>query len=508
MRRIGLGRSSVLLLASTWTQTALGLLASILIGRTLGPPALGLLAANLGLAGLLMAALVPGFNRAHLKRLAEGQDPGRCLGTMLTIQLALLAALGAALAVAWGAGVRPGSDADDLSVFALMLGAQVAGKLADVFLQVFLARESVVPNAALQLGGRAVRLAATVAILAWAPSIVAIAGTFVIESGLVLAGAVLVLGRAGIRVRPPTRESVTGYWTYARPFLVTMPIALVQDSVDRWLVARWAGLNAAGHYHVARGLWDLLSGLVAPPGLMLFTRLSSLYAARSPERDREARKLFFRGLDKLVFVSTAVGFVLWALAALILDVLYGPAFVEAAGTLRVLILAALVGAVVNPYTFVLQAQDETGRFVPVSLLRLVVYLAALAVLVPGLAASALGGWLPAGATGAALARLLLILFPAWVYVRWTRELAGIPMYRGAWVYFAAFGTGVVAFELTRVSLARVVAAGHAADVAAAVLGAAVYAVVLWKTHPDVTEHVRYFRALVRAPLGPPADDAR
>src|SRR5262245_7921624 len=114
MPRRSLGQASLLLLGSTWIHSGLGLLASVLIGRVLGPAAVGALALNLGLAGLVMAAALPGFARAHLKRLAEGENAGRCLGTMTTIQGALTAVLGLLLVVAWWTGTlaaAPGGSA-------------------------------------------------------------------------------------------------------------------------------------------------------------------------------------------------------------------------------------------------------------------------------------------------------------------------------------------------------------------------------------------------------------
>jgi O-antigen/teichoic acid export membrane protein len=107
MPRRSLGQASLLLLGSTWIHSGLGLVASVLIGRILGPAAVGALALNLGLAGLVMAAALPGFSRAHLKRLAEGEDTGRCLGTMGLIQGGLAAILGLALLVAGGRAPWP-----------------------------------------------------------------------------------------------------------------------------------------------------------------------------------------------------------------------------------------------------------------------------------------------------------------------------------------------------------------------------------------------------------------
>jgi O-antigen/teichoic acid export membrane protein len=500
MRALGLGRSSVVLLASTWGQTALGLLASVLVGRWLGPSAVGLIALNLGLAGLLMAALLPGFTRAHLKRLSEGQDAGRCVGTMLAIQSALALLLCVGVALGWAAGLRT-ETGTAATVFACMLAAQIAGKLGDVFLQVFIARRWVIDHGAITLCARAARVVGTVLVLALYPSVALVAATFVLESVLAAVAAAVVLATAhGVSVRAPDAATVRGYWTYARPFLVTTPIALVQDSVDRYVVGRWAGLTAAGHYHVARGLWEVLSGIVAPPGLMLFTRLSSLYAQRSPERDREARTTFFRGLDKLLFVSTAVALAFWALGGLVIVGLYGPAFADATAAFRLLILAALVGSIVNPYTLVLQAQDEVARFVPVSLFRLVFYIAALAVLVPNAATGALAPWLPSGEAGAALARLLVMLVPAWIYFRWTRTLAGIPFYPRALVYLAGFTLGAILFEATRAAIGAVSAAPELRDIVGAIVAAAAYALWLRQAHPEAAAHARYLVDVARSPL--------
>ena len=438
-----LGRKSLVLFASTWSTTLLGMLTSILIARRLGPSALGSIGFSLGLAGLVMAALVPGFGQAHLKRLSEGQDAGRCVGTMAAIQAALTAALLAVLGAVWA--VRGLFEARELAaVFAFMLAAQLAANFAGAALSVFLAREWVVPHAMILLGGRAARLLATVAILVWIPRVTWVAATFALEGVLTcIVAAVLLAGPFGIRLRPPTRESLSGYWRYARPFLVTTPLALFQDSVDRYLVGRWAGLAAAGYYHVARALWEMLASVLGPPGTFLFTRLSALYARRSEAGDREARAFFAGAVDKVFFVTTPLAFLFWALAEPAVVLLYGASFAPAATAFRILVLATIAMTVINPYTFVLYALELADRLVPVNLVRVVVYLALLWLLVPahpGLQAVT-GPW--PGEAGAAAARLALILFPAWLYWRWTRAEAGVVFHRRTWAYLTGFALAVV-----------------------------------------------------------------
>ena len=99
---------------------------------------------------------------------------------MLAIQLALHAVLVAAVLVLWSVqGIFTRSDL--ALVFLGLLGAQVATNFADIFLKVMVAREWVVPHAIILMAARLLRLLATVAVLTAAPSLVAVALTFVVE---------------------------------------------------------------------------------------------------------------------------------------------------------------------------------------------------------------------------------------------------------------------------------------------------------------------------------------
>jgi O-antigen/teichoic acid export membrane protein len=472
------------------------MLVSILIGRALGPEALGSIGFSTGVVGLVMAALLPGFSQAHLKRLAEGQDPGRCLGTMLAIQLALHGVLTAVIVALWTARGLFATSGLAL-VFLLLLTAQVSASFADVFLKVFIAREWVVPHATIVLAARGLRLLAVVGVLAAAPGVTAVAATFVLE-GVVSAGAAGAVLRLRYRVvpRPPTRESLAGYWRFARPFMVTTPLALFQDSIDRVVVGHWAGLTAAGHYQIARGLWEALSSVIAGPITFLFTRLSSLYARRDEAKDREAREFFFHVLDKLLFLTVPLAFMVWLVAEPAIVLLYGEAFRPAALPLRILVLAAVAANIVNPYTILVVALDRAARFVPVNLLRVVAYAVVLVALVPPqpVIDGLVGLW--PGEPGAALARLFLVLFPCWVYVRWTRELAGVGLYRHVGTYMGGFVLLLGVLHTTEVVLGSLGVGRVVAAIAGLAAAGAVYLLYLRWYHPGTAENLRYAGALL------------
>jgi O-antigen/teichoic acid export membrane protein len=486
-----LGRKSVVLFAGTWAASGFGFLTTILIARRLGPDALGILGFSMGLVGVLTAFLVPGFFQAHQKRVAEGGDLGRCVGTMIALQLVIQGAAFAVVLAAsrWGsfvipAGVIPAGV--PLLVVLFVLAAQLLTNLAATLSTAFLGREWAVANATTQVAGKGLRFAATAAVLVWAPDIRWVAAALLVEGAAeIVVGAYILIGLRGVRLRGPDRETLGSYWRYSRPLFITSPIGMLQDSLDRVLVARWAGLTAGGYYQVARTLWEVLGTLNAYPFQLLFSRLSRLFAEPHGEGVPEARRVFSAAMDRLLFIVVPAAFALWALREPVIALLYGEAFLPAAAPLMVFILAALAQSAFNPYQFVLYAIDQHGRLVPVVLVRLVVYLAAMVVLVPV--------W---GGTGAAAVRLLLVVFPCWVFIRWTRELAGIGFQWVTVAYLAGFGILLAVNEATRAALLAAGGPGPAALAGGMATALVAYAGVLWLTHAGTGNNLRYTRELV------------
>jgi O-antigen/teichoic acid export membrane protein len=232
-----LGRKSIVLFAGTWVANGFGLLSTVLIARVLGPEALGILGFSTGLVGLLTAFLLPGFSQAHQKRVAEGADLGRCVGTMASLQLAIqgTALLVVLLAARWGSLVIP--DGVPVSVVLFVLAAQLLVNLSTSVSVAFVGREWAVAHASTQMAGKGLRFAATVAVLVWAPDIRWVAAALLVEGAAeIVVGAYILMVRRGVAIRRPDRATLRAYWTYARPLLITSPFGILQDSLDRILV--------------------------------------------------------------------------------------------------------------------------------------------------------------------------------------------------------------------------------------------------------------------------------
>ena len=480
-----LGRKSIVLFAGTWVANGFGLLSTVLIARVLGPEALGILGFSTGLVGLLTAFLLPGFSQAHQKRVAEGGDLGRCVGTMASLQLAIqgTALLVVLLAARWGSLVIPAGV--PVSVVLFVLAAQLLVNLSTSLSVAFVGREWAIAHASTQMAGKGLRFAATAAVLVWAPDIRWVAAALLVEGAAeIVVGAYILMVRRGVALRRPDRATLRAYWSYARPLLITSPIGVLQDSLDRILVARWAGLTAAGYYQVARVLWEILGTLNAYPFQLLLSRLSRLFAASGGEARVETRQVFASAVDRLLFIAVPAAYGLWALRQPIVTLVYGERFLPSLDPLMIFIVTALAQAAFNPYQYILYAMDQHARFVPVVMLRLVVYLATMVALVPF--------W---GGTGAAAVRLLMVVFPCWVFIRWTRELAGIGFQWVTVAYLAGFAVLVALNEIVRATLLAAGLGLPGAIAGGMVVALAAYAGFLWITHRGTRGNLRYAREL-------------
>jgi len=480
-----LGRKSIVLFAGTWVANGFGLLSTVLIARVLGPEALGILGFSTGLVGLLTAFLLPGFSQAHQKRVAEGGDLGRCVGTMASLQLAIqgTALLVVLLAARWGSLVIPAGV--PVSVVLFVLAAQLLVNLSTSLSVAFVGREWAVAHASTQMAGKGLRFAATVAVLVWAPDIRWVAAMLLVEGAAeIVVGAYILMVRRGVSLRRPDRATLRAYWSYAKPLLITSPFGILQDSLDRILVARWAGLTAAGYYQVARVLWEILGTLNAYPFQLLLSRLSRLFAAPGGDARVETRRVFASAVDRLLFIAVPAAFGLWALRQPIVTLVYGERFLPALDPLMIFVVTALAQAAFNPYQFILYAMDQHARFVPVVVLRLFVYLAAMLALVPI--------W---GGTGAAAVRLLMVVFPCWVFIRWTRELAGIGFQWVTVAYLAGFAVLVAINEIVRATLLAAGLGLPGAIAGGMAVALAAYAGFLWITHTGTAGNLRYAREL-------------
>ena len=99
-------------------------------------------------------------------------------------------------------------------------------------------------------------------------------------------------------------------------------------------------------------------------------------------------------------------------------------------------------------------------------------------------------------TGAAGARLFLLAFPAWVYFRWTREVADIGLYGPVWLYLGSFAGAAMIERAITTGLGMLGAPAVVTTVVATLAGLAAYLGLVHAVHPGASANAAYAWSLI------------
>jgi O-antigen/teichoic acid export membrane protein len=124
----------------------------------------------------------------------------------------------------------------------------------------------------------------------------------------------------------------------AAPIAFGAGLTTMYGRVDTWLVALVGMPNAAALYGAS---YRVMEAIMIPADAIGAVALTEGVRATEGERGKVARRFSAAAVG----LTLVPGLVLCAFAPLVLRVVFGPTFEQAAGTLRLLLVSAIIGAV-------------------------------------------------------------------------------------------------------------------------------------------------------------------
>lgn len=357
---------------------AIGLGASILIARSLGPEGRGLYALPLAVLGVVMAVSHVGLEQSNIFLASRGTS-ARSLwanGTLVAIVIGMIVWLGLA-AVAWFVG-------DELplpvSWFVVAI-AQVPVLLLILYWSSVLQLEGrYLVVALLMLVSTAVHatvIAVLFAIGAITPFRV-LTLTWLVNGliSLLILAASRRLGVAGMRPDLETLRRGLAFGLKVHGGMVAFFLVL---RVDQLLVREFNGFRALGLYSLAVTVGELVWLLTDPLAVALLP-----HQVRA--RGDGDRRLAFATVRLSVLVSTVAAILVWALAPIGIRLVFGRPFEDAAWLLRLLLPGVIALAASRPLWAVLLGDGRAGLLTLLGLLVLAVNVALNVMLLPVLGA--------------------------------------------------------------------------------------------------------------------------
>ncbi len=446
-----IARKSFMLYASSAVNSGIRLVTLAVVANVLGSGPLGMIAFAYAFIGFFQFLYQFGLGKAHIRRLADGEDPGRCVGAYIVVKFLLVAVTTLLVFGAFGFRERlvDSTGGIESQVFVLILASVVIGHLFRFSLDTFTARKEIARRVTLDTVENLIELPLILAIffLAGGKNVVGLAWAHLASKCVWAAASVILFARAarhdGYVIRRPSLRLVRGYISFSIPLLLTLGMATLAVNLDMVMVREFIGNAALGNYHVAtRVMMAVLAVSAAIMTLVLPT--TSRYFA---DRDVSAMKALLAKSERYISMFTtfaAMGMVVFAEEIVLI---FGGDFsVIAPPIVRLFGIVTFFTAINRPFSSVPLAVNRPWVTMKVSATLMLANLALNLFFMPSrvLGVRTLG----LGAMGCALGTVIVTTAGfAWTRVI-AKRLAGLATYRGILKHvFAATLTGALCFLL-------------------------------------------------------------
>lgn len=323
-------RNALWLIGGRLYQTAVNLAVSMVTARYLGPANYGLLHYAVSLCALFTAVCTLGLNDTLVNELLNRkQAQGAVLGTAIGLRL-VSGSLSAVTATLLALLLNPEEPATVtvVLIYSTTLILQSTDALRSWYQSRLRSRVAVVVTAVSYTAAALFR----VGLLVWQKDIRWFAGAHVLQYVLT---AVLLLSAYGQTAEDPLRfdrKSAKELLSRSAPFLLSGLMVALYGQIDRIMLKSFCDDAAVGLYSAAAAIplmWTfVLTALIDSAKPVLLARYG---------KDQET---FEAGLIRLyggiLYLSLGAGLILSLFARPILWILYGEAFLEAQGALRIL----------------------------------------------------------------------------------------------------------------------------------------------------------------------------
>jgi O-antigen/teichoic acid export membrane protein len=299
---------------------AIGLMASVLVARILGPEGRGAYAVAVAIGAMGVQVGNLGLQAANTYVISRQKD---LLSIAVATSLSVAFVLGGAAAIAVGLTFTIKQDWSPLSGYLLWLAlAWIPLGLSYLFLEnLLLSVDEISTYNRIELGSKVVSVS-LIALVLWfgfatAETVFGI-GLIVLTMSSVLI--LLCLKQHGLQIALPSFELFSKHIGYSlRGYFATL-FAFVALRVDLFLIQYMLGVEHAGHYSIAVALADALYMLPVTIGTLLFPKLSAM-------QDEVQKWQYAKKVAVITCgIMMCVGVVAWLGAKILISGLYGDAY--------------------------------------------------------------------------------------------------------------------------------------------------------------------------------------
>ncbi len=339
--------------------SGLGYISLFFVARYMGPEALGIIAFALAYIGIFQSFSDLGFGSAHIKRVSEGKDFGKCNGTYFTAKSLLIIVMAiivlSTIFISKFIQHKSFISREHEIVLYIILLSTIIGNLSMMFIITFGARKEIAKQQIPLLIGKVVLAASKVTVAVVGLGVILLASTSLI-SAIVILLCFLYLFR-GYPIKKPDKDYFKSYATFALPVMFIGFLSSIAQNLDKVMIQFFWTTADVGYYSAAQRISLVLTFITTASITLIFPTISSYHSKGNIEAIRNLSNQAERYLSMIFFPAIAFIFVF---SHPICRVLLGTKFLSSAPILIILSFVALVNGITQPYA---QQTGGTNRVI-------------------------------------------------------------------------------------------------------------------------------------------------
>ncbi|RLF42198.1 MAG: hypothetical protein DRN12_00980 [Thermoplasmata archaeon] len=351
-----IARKSALIIFTQLLNGLLGYVALKYIAIYMDPWEYGVIGFAYGFIALFSVFGKLGFNAAHVKRVSEGRDIAKCIGTYAAIKIFLAGFMVSIVFLSilfWKYIIGRGfeSSLHEQAVY-IMLAYFFLFILSHIFISTFNARRETAKAQIPLFVYTLVRSLATIFVAIHGLGVLALAYTYVIGEVFHLTLAAFLF--RGYPVDKPSMEYLKIYIKFAIPMSIATVSSLIMTNIDKVFIQLFWSATQVGEYFAIYNLSRFIILFSSAVGRLLLPTVSQYH---SNNDFKEIKSLTLKAERYLSMITFPIIILLIVLSYPVVHILLSDKYLPAIPILQVLPLFVLLEVLSGPYTQQLSGMD-------------------------------------------------------------------------------------------------------------------------------------------------------
>lgn len=470
-----IARKSFLIFLNLIAGTILGYVALFMILKLMDKGDYGVIGFGMAYVGLFWFISDIGFNSAHVKRISEGRDLEKCLGTFFVIKLVLTAIMVACVLISifiWKFVIGRGFETPEHEwVIYLFILYYVILSLSAIPIATFSARKETAKQQLPGLLEPITRAPLAIIVAVSSLGILALAGSYVIGVAALLIMAIILF--RGYPLGKFDSKMFKLYFSFAIPIAISSSIVVISGNVDKVMIQLFWGKEFVEYYFSVQRLSTFLILVATAVTILLFPTLSEHHGKEDYKQIRRLTTTAERYVS-LIVIPCAVLLIVFSKP--ILQILRYDIAENASTTLQIMAIYSTIFCFYMIFLNQIMAIDKPRLGAKIGVSMAVINILLNIIFIPKDIRSIGINLLGMGAEGAALATAISAAFGLVMCKIYTRRLTGTKWNPRILLHICAgIIMGAVLYYLSDIiTIIRWYEIG-----AACLLGIGIYLAILW-----------------------------